>query len=152
MRIKNLRGGQWGPIKKKLDSFTLETSKNHLIRNFCAMGAWGLSENFLITVKPSDDVLFLLDAKNFFSASTNFKLWAYSESSITLFSRLWKIFEASRILKTEILIYFVLKPWLMFDHSILRIIFIRPINLNSSTLEAPPKIIIFAAPTVIRIT
>ena len=34
MRIKNLSGGQWGPIEKKLDSFTLETSKNHLIRNF----------------------------------------------------------------------------------------------------------------------
>ena len=33
MRIKNLRGGQWGPIKK-IDSFTLETSENHLIRNF----------------------------------------------------------------------------------------------------------------------
>ena len=30
--------GQWGPIKKKLDSFTLETSKNHLIRNFLRNG------------------------------------------------------------------------------------------------------------------
>ena len=28
---------------KKLDSFTLETSKNHLIRNFSATGAWGLT-------------------------------------------------------------------------------------------------------------
>ena len=27
---------------EKLDSFTLETSKNHLIHNFCATGAWGL--------------------------------------------------------------------------------------------------------------
>ena len=26
--------GQWAPIIKKLDSLTLETSKNHLIRNF----------------------------------------------------------------------------------------------------------------------
>ena len=33
MRIKNLRGGQWGLIKE-IDSFTLETSKNFLIRNF----------------------------------------------------------------------------------------------------------------------
>ena len=31
-------GGQWGPIKKKLDSFTLETSKNQLIRNFLRNG------------------------------------------------------------------------------------------------------------------
>ena len=37
MHIKNLRG-QWGPIKKKLDSFTLETSRNHLIRNFMRNG------------------------------------------------------------------------------------------------------------------
>ena len=38
MRIKNLRDGQWGPIKKKLDSFTLETSKKHLIRDFLRNG------------------------------------------------------------------------------------------------------------------
>ena len=38
MRIKNLMGGQWGPILKKLDSFTLEMSKNHLIRNFLRNG------------------------------------------------------------------------------------------------------------------
>ena len=31
-------GGQWGPILKKLDSFTLETSKNHLIRSFLRKG------------------------------------------------------------------------------------------------------------------
>ena len=31
-------GGQWGPIKKKLDSFPMETSKNHLIRNFLRNG------------------------------------------------------------------------------------------------------------------
>ena len=37
MRIKNLMGGQWGPILK-LDSFTLETSKNHLIRSFLRNG------------------------------------------------------------------------------------------------------------------
>ena len=36
MRIKNLEG-HWGPIKK-LDSFTFETSKNHLIRNFLRNG------------------------------------------------------------------------------------------------------------------
>ena len=36
MRIKNLRG-QWGPVKK-LDFFTMETSKNHLIRNFLRRG------------------------------------------------------------------------------------------------------------------
>ena len=30
--------GQWGLIKKKLDFFTLETSKNHLIRNFLRNG------------------------------------------------------------------------------------------------------------------
>ena len=34
MRIKNLRGGSVRSDLKKLDSFTLETSKNHLIRNF----------------------------------------------------------------------------------------------------------------------
>ena len=37
MRIKNLRGGQWDPIKK-LDPFTLETSKNNLIHNFLREG------------------------------------------------------------------------------------------------------------------
>ena len=31
-------GGQWGPTKKKLDFFTLETSKNHPIRNFLRNG------------------------------------------------------------------------------------------------------------------
>ena len=42
-RIKNLRGGREVRFKKKLDSFTLETSKNHLIRNFLrATGVWGL--------------------------------------------------------------------------------------------------------------
>ena len=34
-------GGQGGPIKKKLDSFTFEMSKNHAIPNFCATGAEG---------------------------------------------------------------------------------------------------------------
>ena len=34
MLIKNLRGGGYQLDFKKLDSFTLETSKNHLIRNF----------------------------------------------------------------------------------------------------------------------
>ena len=38
MRIKNLMGGQWGPILKKLDSFSLETSKNHLICSFLRNG------------------------------------------------------------------------------------------------------------------
>ena len=33
MRIKNLRGSVRSDLKK-LDSFTLKTSKNHLIRNF----------------------------------------------------------------------------------------------------------------------
>ena len=33
MRIKNLRGGVSEVRLKKLDSFTLQTSKNHLIRN-----------------------------------------------------------------------------------------------------------------------
>ena len=37
MRIKNLGGGQWGSIKK-IDSVTLETEKNHLIRNFLRDG------------------------------------------------------------------------------------------------------------------
>ena len=39
MRIKNLRGG--GSVRsdlKKLDSFTLEMSKNHLISNFLRNG------------------------------------------------------------------------------------------------------------------
>ena len=31
-------GSQWGPILKKLDSLTLETSKDHLIRNFLRNG------------------------------------------------------------------------------------------------------------------
>ena len=39
MRIKNLkRGVSEVRFKKKLDSFTLETSKNHLIRNFLRNG------------------------------------------------------------------------------------------------------------------
>ena len=40
MRIKNLRGGGVSEVrfKKKLDYFTLETSKNHLIRNFLRNG------------------------------------------------------------------------------------------------------------------
>ena len=38
MRIKNLRGVSEVPFKKQLDSFTLKTSKNHLIRNFLRNG------------------------------------------------------------------------------------------------------------------
>ena len=38
MRIKNLRGVSEVRYKKKLDSFTLVTSKNHLIRNFLRNG------------------------------------------------------------------------------------------------------------------
>ena len=38
MRIKNLRGGAVRFDLKKLDSFTLETSKNNLIRNFLRAG------------------------------------------------------------------------------------------------------------------
>ena len=38
MCIINLRRGQWGPVLKKLDSFTLEKSKKHLIRNFLRNG------------------------------------------------------------------------------------------------------------------
>ena len=37
MRIKNLRGVSEVRLKK-LDSFTFETSKNHLIRNFLRNG------------------------------------------------------------------------------------------------------------------
>ena len=37
MRIKNLRGSVRSDFKK-LDSFTLETSKNHLIRKFLRNG------------------------------------------------------------------------------------------------------------------
>ena len=44
MRIKNLMGGLWGPIKK-LDSFTLETSKNYLIRNFLSNGCDSMEVN-----------------------------------------------------------------------------------------------------------
>ena len=43
MRIKNLRNG--GGVKK-LDSFTLETSKNHLIRNFSCNGRLRVSMKF----------------------------------------------------------------------------------------------------------
>ena len=39
MRIKNLRGvSEARFLKKKLDSFTLETSKNYLMRNFLRTG------------------------------------------------------------------------------------------------------------------
>ena len=38
MRIKNLRGVSEVRFKKKLDFFTLETSKTHLIRNFLRNG------------------------------------------------------------------------------------------------------------------
>ena len=40
IHIKNLRGegSMRSDLKKKLDSFTLETSKNHLIRNFLSNG------------------------------------------------------------------------------------------------------------------
>ena len=38
MRIKNLMGVNEVRFKKKLDSFTLETSKNHLIRKFLRHG------------------------------------------------------------------------------------------------------------------
>ena len=41
MRIKNLRGVSEVRLKK-LDSFTLETSKNHLIRNFLRNGRVGV--------------------------------------------------------------------------------------------------------------
>ena len=58
MRVKNLRGGQWGPILKKLDSFTLETSKNHLNHNFLHKGR--------LRVKPS-----------IFLQSVNEDFWQY---------------------------------------------------------------------------
>ena len=38
MRIKNLRGVSEVRFKKKLDTFTLETSKKHHIRNFLRNG------------------------------------------------------------------------------------------------------------------
>ena len=51
MRIKNLRG-QWGPILNKLSSFTLETSKNHLIRNFLRNGRLRVK---IILIENSED-------------------------------------------------------------------------------------------------
>ena len=49
MHIKNLRGGEGSMMSdlKKLDSFTLKTSKNHLIRNFL--------RNWRLRVKPKSD-------------------------------------------------------------------------------------------------
>ena len=47
MRIKNLRGVSKVRLKK-LDSFTLETSKNHLIRNFLRNGR--LRVNFSLRI------------------------------------------------------------------------------------------------------
>ena len=48
---KKIWEGQWGPILKKPDAFTLETSKNHLIRNFMRNGLvsvnWNTHFNFL---------------------------------------------------------------------------------------------------------
>ena len=46
MCIKNLMRGQWGSIKKKLDSFTLEISKNHLISTFLRNGRLRVKMNF----------------------------------------------------------------------------------------------------------
>ena len=45
MRIKNLRGSVRSDLEK-LDSFTLETSKNHLIRNFLRKGRLRVKLNF----------------------------------------------------------------------------------------------------------
>ena len=54
MRIKNLRRGSVRFDLKKLESFTWEMSKNHLIRIFfCATGACGLRNKFF---KISDDL------------------------------------------------------------------------------------------------
>ena len=57
MRIKNLTG----PVRfKKLDSFTLETLKNHLIRKFLRNGRVrvneSLSKKYLFSVNGSFDV------------------------------------------------------------------------------------------------
>ena len=45
MRIKNRRRSV-GSDLKKLDSFTLETSKNHLIRNFLRNGRLRVNRHF----------------------------------------------------------------------------------------------------------
>ena len=56
MRIKNLRGVSEVRFKK-LDSFTLETSKNHLIRNFLRNGRLMVNIKTCVThaVSPRDD-------------------------------------------------------------------------------------------------
>ena len=62
MRIKNLRGVSEVQLKK-LDSFTLETSKNHLIRNFLRNGRvrveFVLFQTPLIAeiIRNTDDIL-----------------------------------------------------------------------------------------------
>ena len=48
MRIKNQRGVSEVRFYKKLDSFTFETSKNHLIRNFLLNERVRVNESWLI--------------------------------------------------------------------------------------------------------
>ena len=52
MRIKNLMGVSEVRLKKKLDSFTLEMSKNHLIRNFLRNGRLRVKMGFLALRHP----------------------------------------------------------------------------------------------------
>ena len=42
MRIKNLRGGQWGPIWKNSTPSSPKRRKTTSSATFCATGAWGL--------------------------------------------------------------------------------------------------------------
>ena len=59
MRIKNLRGGSVRSDLKKLDSFTLETSKNKLIRNFMRNGHVRSNDQFmkLFSMKAHEDLI-----------------------------------------------------------------------------------------------
>ena len=61
MRIKILKGGQWGPILKKIDSFTLETSKTHLIRNFLRSGRLRVKVNNWNSLQPWRILIVFLD-------------------------------------------------------------------------------------------
>ena len=57
MRNKNLRGGSVKSDFKKLDSFTLEMSKNHLIRNVLRNGRLRFNKSTVQDLENQKDVV-----------------------------------------------------------------------------------------------
>ena len=85
MRIKNLSGVSEVRLKK-IDSFTLETSKNYIIRNILRNGRLRVKKNSFIVDILLKNLLFLFAFRRsyqiYFQSETNF--WNYFHCSDSL--------------------------------------------------------------------